>query len=326
MTVTNTSPPIRSGQAVVGQQMSTTNGTWTFDLNYLTYAYQWVRCDAAGANCVDISGATSATYLVTGADVGSTIRSEVTATEHSSVAGTLMDSFTDFTDTQFGTIFINRWNPQGGNAYQPLSPNGANWSTTGGPSITEVSPNGPGFQFICNDQMQSQSDRKMTFIRDVGTIITGGSFDVTFDIRFTSAGNPTGFANFGDWNALAQVPDSPGVQYNQVGIDNIVGGGPKFYVRSYFSAGNAPAPGNGFVRKAHGPVVAYNQWYEIHWAVNLTTGGGGTSQFFVDGVQYANWTGATCPGGGCFPEFRFGYYTGREDATNKIEYTNFTLN
>ena len=87
MTVTNTVPPTISGTATQGQLLSTSNGSWTFDEDYLTYAYQWLRCDAAGANCVDIGGATSANYLLTLADVAHTLRSQVTATEHTTPVG-----------------------------------------------------------------------------------------------------------------------------------------------------------------------------------------------------------------------------------------------
>ncbi len=69
--------PVVSGSATVGQQLSTTNGTW---MNSATgYAYQWQRCDAAGANCVDIDGATGPQYTLVGDDAGSSIRSEVLA-------------------------------------------------------------------------------------------------------------------------------------------------------------------------------------------------------------------------------------------------------
>ena len=81
MTVVNTAPPVISGSAIRGQTLSTSTGTWTFDLDYLTYAYRWLRCDAAGANCVAIPGQVYPTLLLGSADVGSTIRSEVTATE-----------------------------------------------------------------------------------------------------------------------------------------------------------------------------------------------------------------------------------------------------
>ena len=83
MTVVNVTPPVISGTAQVGRTLSTSNGTWTKDLDYLTYAYQWMRCNSAGTSCVDIGGATSSSYVLTSADLGSRIRSEVTATEGS---------------------------------------------------------------------------------------------------------------------------------------------------------------------------------------------------------------------------------------------------
>lgn len=81
MTVVNTVPPAITGTAQRGQTLTTSTGTWTFDLAFLDYTYRWLRCDAAGNNCVAIPGATSHYYTLTAADVGSTIRSEVTATE-----------------------------------------------------------------------------------------------------------------------------------------------------------------------------------------------------------------------------------------------------
>lgn len=82
MTVSNDVPPMIAGVPRKGQTLTTDNGTWTFDEDYLTYAYQWLRCDAAGDNCGDISGQTNPSLLLTQADIGSTIRSQVTATEH----------------------------------------------------------------------------------------------------------------------------------------------------------------------------------------------------------------------------------------------------
>lgn len=82
MAVNNTTPPALSGTAKQGFFLQTTNGVWDFDLDYLTYAYRWLRCDSAGANCVAVGGATNSSYQLTAADVGSRMRSEVTATEH----------------------------------------------------------------------------------------------------------------------------------------------------------------------------------------------------------------------------------------------------
>ena len=72
-------PPVVSGIPQTGQTLSTTNGTWS-GTTPLTYTYHWQRCNTNGSNCVDISGAANQTYTLTSADVGSTIRSRVTAT------------------------------------------------------------------------------------------------------------------------------------------------------------------------------------------------------------------------------------------------------
>ena len=81
MTVTNLTAPVVSGDVVAGDLLATSNGTWDTDTPPLAYTYRWLRCDAAGDNCVAISGQVASTYRVRDADVASTIRSEVTATE-----------------------------------------------------------------------------------------------------------------------------------------------------------------------------------------------------------------------------------------------------
>lgn len=69
-------PPTAAGTAQQGQTL--TAGTWTAP--DATFGYQWQRCDAAGANCLDIPGATTQTYAVTAADAGTTFHVVVTAT------------------------------------------------------------------------------------------------------------------------------------------------------------------------------------------------------------------------------------------------------
>jgi RHS repeat-associated protein len=75
----NTAAPTISGTAKDGQTLTSTTGTWT-GTTPLTYGRQWRRCDAAGANCADIAGATATTYAVAPADVGKTLRIVLTAT------------------------------------------------------------------------------------------------------------------------------------------------------------------------------------------------------------------------------------------------------
>jgi parallel beta-helix repeat protein len=74
---TNTNLPAISGTAQSGQALSASAGSWS---GWPTsYAYRWRRCDSSGSNCAKISGATSKSYGLTRADVGSTMKVVVTA-------------------------------------------------------------------------------------------------------------------------------------------------------------------------------------------------------------------------------------------------------
>ncbi len=71
------SPPTITGTPQQGQTLTGTPGTWTAP--DAVFTYQWQHCDAAGATCVDVAGATASTYAVTTADVGATLRVVVKA-------------------------------------------------------------------------------------------------------------------------------------------------------------------------------------------------------------------------------------------------------
>ena len=75
----NTALPTVTGQAIENSTLTATTGTWS-GTQPIGYAFQWRRCDTSGNGCVDISGATSNTLTLTSAEVGSTIRAQVTAT------------------------------------------------------------------------------------------------------------------------------------------------------------------------------------------------------------------------------------------------------
>jgi hypothetical protein len=71
-------PPTIAGTAAQGQTLTADRGRWSGGPEQFTY--QWKRCDAAGANCADIAGATAATYAVTPADAGFTLGVRAVAT------------------------------------------------------------------------------------------------------------------------------------------------------------------------------------------------------------------------------------------------------
>src|SRR5437763_916877 len=74
---TNTALPAISGSAQAGQTLTASNGSWSGEPT--SYAYQWQRCNSSGGSCAAITGATAQTYTAASADVGSTLRVAVTA-------------------------------------------------------------------------------------------------------------------------------------------------------------------------------------------------------------------------------------------------------
>jgi hypothetical protein len=75
LTPRNKALPAITGTAQDTATLTASTGTWSGAPT--TFTYQWQRCDAAGTHCADIVGATAATYLVTTADVGRTLRVSV---------------------------------------------------------------------------------------------------------------------------------------------------------------------------------------------------------------------------------------------------------
>lgn len=70
--------PTISGTPTVGQSLTVSNGTWSGVLP--TFSRRWLRCNATGASCQAISGATGQGYTATSADLGLRLRARITAT------------------------------------------------------------------------------------------------------------------------------------------------------------------------------------------------------------------------------------------------------
>ena len=84
----NVTPPTISGTAVVAETLTAAPGSWTGTAP-LSFAFAWQRCNAAGASCTPIGGATGTTYVAVTDDVDSTLRVEVTVTNNEGSASSL---------------------------------------------------------------------------------------------------------------------------------------------------------------------------------------------------------------------------------------------
>ncbi len=78
----NDVPPSLTGTPVQNHVLSGLPGGWNASPPP-RIALQWMRCDSAGGNCSILAGATTATYRPVAADVGSTFRFRVTASNAS---------------------------------------------------------------------------------------------------------------------------------------------------------------------------------------------------------------------------------------------------
>lgn len=74
----NTSLPTVSGALRQGSTVTAHAGGWS-SATHVTFHFQWFRCDAKGANCSGIVGASKQAYAITNADVGHTLLVQVRA-------------------------------------------------------------------------------------------------------------------------------------------------------------------------------------------------------------------------------------------------------
>jgi hypothetical protein len=75
-----TDAPTAVGTASAGKRLTALSGNWA-GTGAVVYRYQWYRCNAAGAGCATIRGATSSSYPLGPKDVGKTVGLTVWATD-----------------------------------------------------------------------------------------------------------------------------------------------------------------------------------------------------------------------------------------------------
>lgn len=68
------------GTAAAGKRLTGLSGSWG-GFGAITYRFQWYRCNAAGANCLSIYGATSPTVALGTKDIGKTLGLTVSASD-----------------------------------------------------------------------------------------------------------------------------------------------------------------------------------------------------------------------------------------------------
>jgi hypothetical protein len=71
---TDTTAPSISGNLSIGDVLTDEHGSWSSSPAVNGYTYQWERCNAGGAACAPIAGATNQAYTLTTADLSDTLR------------------------------------------------------------------------------------------------------------------------------------------------------------------------------------------------------------------------------------------------------------
>ena len=130
-TPANTALPSVTGSTVAGQTLFGSRGNWT-GAPPITYTYAWLRCDSDGNNCLPTTS-TGLRYQLKAADVGSTLKLQVTAA----------DAATSTSATSAPTAVVEPAAPANvalpavtGTAVVGQTLNGSRGSWTGTPPIT----------------------------------------------------------------------------------------------------------------------------------------------------------------------------------------------
>jgi hypothetical protein len=320
-----TAPPTISGTAQQGQTVSASTGTWS-GTTPMTYAYQWQRCDSAGAACSPIAGATAAAYLLASADVGSTVRVSVTASD--SVGSATATSAATAQVTGAATLAPSYWSWAGnnltlGNAttnhWANATNNGAPEGTTIDSKYISLVPNGSGGQAtrltITPFGTPNPSGGVMTALENPATYQSklasglpysqlGQSTWYRFDVRF-----PSGLfvPVSGNWNILSgwhtEYYGVNGIStYGPLNSDLIVksdgfggvGTNPRLAFLLRGGQVSGPYSGAGTIQyditvdNLTGPLV-YDRWYSVLVHFVWYPDSRGSVEIFVDGVQkYSN--------------------------------------
>ncbi|MGA9857825.1 MAG: hypothetical protein WBQ18_08170 [Solirubrobacteraceae bacterium] len=127
VTPANTAAPTISGDAQSGKTLTESHGGW-IPTKPTGYVYQWQECNASGAQCSSIAGATAQTYAMTNADTGHTLRVLESATGR----GVTGSSVTSSPATSAATGVVKAGSTTGGGTGGGTGGTGGGTGGTGG--------------------------------------------------------------------------------------------------------------------------------------------------------------------------------------------------
>jgi hypothetical protein len=192
--------PSISGNAVAGQTLTATPGTWT-GTTPITFAYQWLKCDSGGANCNPIGGETGVARIVDNGDVGFRLRVRVTATNVSGSVAAESNATTVVTSSGSGPPVVQTEPSISGSAVQGQTLTGDKGAFTGAATITYA------YQWLRCD---TNGANCTAIAGETGTARTVDAGDVGSRLRFrVTATNGVGTAT-AQSNATAVVTGSGG--------------------------------------------------------------------------------------------------------------------
>lgn len=193
----NTSLPVVSGTAEAGGTLSASDGAWD-GFPAPGFTYQWLRCNTAGEECLDIEGETESTYALTRAELSHTFKVRVTALNRvTSADATSLPSAPVTGAPQNSSRPVVSGNPEVG---QTLSASDGSWTSYPEPVFT--------YQwFSCN--LSGDSCNPIPEATDSSYTLTESELGSTILVRVIASGSVTA-----DSLATGEVTPEPSAPVN----------------------------------------------------------------------------------------------------------------
>jgi RHS repeat-associated protein len=187
---TNTSPPTITGTAQQGLTLTEHHGSWTHEPT--SYTYQWEQCNSLGESCLQISGATSQTYVPVAGDVGHTLRVEETAT-NASGSGRVASAATAVVTSPACT---DTWTGSSEGAWTTA----ANWSAEHVPGSTDVACIGAG-----KTVNVTAGGQEAKVVQGEGALVISGGLATTSALEASSIAHVTVSGGSGKLNIAGEL-------------------------------------------------------------------------------------------------------------------------